>query len=292
MKTKITMITAFCLSAFLSNSQTLLDLNENALKRVSAFKEIKDRKEDNLKDSAYPQLSFLTDMTTGSNAIGFRPSLLAATTIGNDYFSMDVSIKYTAVDKQQFNTFKTGQTLFVKEISNYSVNLGATVGIPRCSSKANTGDTVPRIGFNGSIHFRGNSLYSQDSTSYSTTKNDIMLFNACIGTEVIVMEDNISTYVNLNYMSVTNNRDVFHAYFPSDALKDYWYFQPGFRFRAIEGTQNYKNLIFDFSTILVSKKMKTIIGNQNTIIPVLKVGYIQKIGLKRVKKTNGDQYFV
>jgi hypothetical protein len=38
--------------------------------------------------------------------------------------------------------------------------------------------------------------------------------------------------------------------------------------------------------------MKTIIGNQNTIIPVLKVGYIQKIGLKRVKKTNGDQYFV
>jgi hypothetical protein len=147
MKTKITMITAFCLSAFLSNSQTLLDLNENALKRVSALKEIKDRKEDNLKDSAYPQLSFLTDMTTGSNAIGFRPSLLAGTTIGNDYFSMDVSIKYTAVDKQQFNTFKTGQTLFVKEISNYSVNLGATVGIPRCSSKAITGDTVPRIVF-------------------------------------------------------------------------------------------------------------------------------------------------
>lgn len=280
MKTKVTMISAICLCAYIGNSQTLLDLNENNQKKAEAIKSLTDEEKEENEDKAYPQLSFLTDMTTGSNAIGFRPSVLAGTTVGKGIFSMDASIKYCAVDNQQFSVFKTGQTLFVKEISNYSINLGATVGIPRKETKE------PIVGFNGSVHFRGNSLFNIDSTSFTTVKNDIMLFNACVGPEVILMKENISAYFNVNYMSVTNNRDSFHAYFPADALKDYWYLQPGFRFRAIEGTNHFKNLVIDFSAIMVSKKMKTIIGSQNTIVPVLKVGYIQKIGL--IRATNAD----
>lgn len=279
MKTKITLITAFSLCTYLANSQTLLDLNENNQKKEAVLKTFTDEDKTENQEKAYPQLSFLTDMTTGSNAIGFRPAILAGTTVGKGLFSMDASIKYCAVDNQQFSVFKTGQTLFVKEISNYSINLGATVGIAKK-------DSTPRVGFNGSVHFRGNSLFNIDSTSFSTVKNDIMLFNACVGPEVIIMKENISAYFNVNYMSVTNNRDSFHAYFPADALKDYWYLQPGFRFRAIEGTNHFKNLVIDFSAIMVSKKMKTIIGSQNTIVPVLKVGYIQKIGL--IRATNAD----
>ena len=83
--------------------------------------------------------------------------------------------------------------------------------------------------------------------------------------------------------SITNNRNDYHNYFPQRAIKDFWYFQPGFRFQGIEGKDKYKGLIIDFSAILLTKNMRIIAGNDNTLIPVVKIGYSKKIDWKNRK---------
>jgi hypothetical protein len=232
----------------------------------------------------YPILLFGTNLTTGSDAVGFRPVLMTGTNVVKGRLAMSASINFTTIDDQEFDTKKTGQALFIHEISNYSAEIGGIVGLwDQKNWKTEIDSSNFRIGLNAGLRFRGNSLFNLDSTTFKSEQNDIFSFAGRIGVDCILIQDHISVYCNYNFLSITNNRDDYHSYFPQGAKKDFWYFQPGFRFQGIEGKDAYKGLIIDFSAIMLTKKMRVITGQDNTLIPVVKIGYSKKIDWKNRK---------
>ena len=256
-----------------SYGQSLLDLNEAEKKRQRYKNSLGPLSKVN-EDKALPLVAFGTNIMSGTNAVGFRPMLTAGTSVTKDKFGMAASLKFTQVDDQKFDRNQTGQSLFIADISNFSANLGAVVGISSGT------DAPPRVSFNAGLSLRGNSLFNLDSTTFKSEQNDIFTFNTHVGSECILFREHISVYVDFQYLSITNNRTTYHEYFASDALKDFWYFQPGFRFKALEGEDQFKSLVFDVSAIIVSNKMQTIAGKENTIIPVIRIGYTKTIDWK------------
>ncbi|MCG8574882.1 MAG: hypothetical protein MI810_08370, partial [Flavobacteriales bacterium] len=295
----------FCTSV--NGQMNLMDLNENELKRqenkyrIAAdvesnepadSKEIKKYTTENEEKKPYPILAFGSNLATGNEAIGFRPTIIASTPVTKGVFGMDAWIQVTQVDDQNFDVSRTGQTLFISEISNYSANLRAIVGIPNIAECKKEKDKIePRVGFNATLFVRGNSLFNLDSTTFKSNKNDIFTIGGNIGVECILIKEHISMFCDFNYLGITNNRKVYHDYFPAGAKKDFWYFRPGFRFKALEGKDEFKGLVFDVSTIFLSKNMKTITGSDNTLIPIIKIGYTKKIEWRRkMERKNSTKY--
>ena len=304
MNVKLIIATTLLLTPFILNAQGVLELNEQEDHRKAYVTKLcsasnstitsdsiqpipGDSVPPNIVDESkkpYPTLIFGTNLTAGSDAIGFRPVLLTGTNVVKGRLAMSASINLTTVDDQEFDTEKTGQTLFINEISNYSTEIGGIVGLWNQKKWfTQTDSSNYRIGINTGIRFRGNSLFNLDSTTFKSEQNDIFSFAARIGVDCILIKDHISIYCNYNYLSITNNRNDYHNYFPQRAIKDFWYFQPGFRFQGIEGKDKYKGLIIDFSAILLTKNMRIIAGNDNTLIPVVKIGYSKKIDWKNRK---------
>lgn len=277
------------------NAQSLLNLNEYETIREENIEEELKKSDDQYKVSTektlektpFSTLGLGSNLTTGSDAIGFRPSIVASTNVVKGILGMSASIQFTQVDDQKFDIEKTGQTLFINETSNFSANLGFVVGVPNLEYWHNCKDHKdsidPRFGFTGGIHLRGNSLFNLDSNTFRSEENDIFTLQAHLGLEIILMRDNVSVYCYGNYMGVTNNRDKYHAYFPTNAVKDFWYLQPGFKFLAAEGLTGFKGLVIDVSAIVLTEKMRVLAGYQNTLIPVIKIGYTQKIGWDQLK---------
>ncbi len=234
---------------------------------------------------AFPLAAFGSDLNTGSDAIGFRPSIVAGAQFTKGVMVIQPSIKTTQVNDQKFNVEKTGQSLFVSDISNFSANLGTVIGVPNMSikdcRKPNNKDQIePWWGVTASVHLQGNSLFHLDSTSFKSEKNDIFSLSVRLGLEIIIIKESFSLYADLRAISITNNRDAFHDYFPQGAQKDFLYGQYGIRFRSIDGIEEFKDIVFDISVIGLTKRMKVIAGSQNTIIPVVKIGYVKKIDWK------------
>lgn len=283
---KLLLLTGLLCFGELSFSQGLLDMNENKnaqkkyAEEVYSFGDNKGNEGDAAQDEAekkpFPILNFGSDLALGSDAIGFRPTILVSTSLAKKYFYIQPSVRVTQVDDQSFSLERTGQSLFIRDISNFSVNLDAILGIPNKKKSDSS-----RVGFLGSFSFRGNSLFNLDSTTFKSVKNDINLVNVMLGTEVIAVWEHLSFYHTWNMMSVTNNRSVYHSYFNPGAQKDFIYPQLGMKFKVLEGKEEFKNVIIDFSAIWIGKRMQTIAGNDNTIIPLLKVGYVQRINLKK-----------
>lgn len=293
--------TLFVSNIGFSQQLSLLTLNEDKKHNSKVEKDIASFKENGVIDSdesdvKFPLLSFGSDLTTGSDAVGFRPSIAASTEVTKNNFGMGASIQFTQVDDQKFDTEKTGQTLFINEISNFSFNIGGAIGIPNpkytkvgnLKSKLNPKkDSLtrmdPRVGLFMDLNFRGNSLFNLDSTTFQSEKNDIFSISGAFGVECILFREYISTYASINYLGITNGRNAYHNYFPKNAIKDFFYIRTGFKVHMLEGTDRFKGLIADFSLITMSNQMRNIAGRQNTVIPVLKIGYQKKIAVGQKK---------
>lgn len=274
----------------LSQQMSLLTLNEDKEHSKEKDSILSIYKSENLKDFTgqeivpdkvnLPMISFGSDLTTGSDAIGFRPSISASTEVTKKNFGMGASIQFTQVDDQKFDTEKTGQTLFINEISNFSFNIGAAIGF---ATKKSEKKNNPRVGLFVDLHFRGNSLFNLDSTTFKSEKNDIFSISGALGAECILFREYISAYASVNYLGITNGRNAYHNYFPKNAIKDFFYMRAGFKVHMLEGTDRFKGLIADFSLITMSNQMRNIAGRQNTVIPVMKIGYQKKIAVGHKK---------
>lgn len=296
---KILPIAVFLSSSMLLNAQmSLLDVNENESKR-QALNEAKissgfvsaDKKEEEQK-KPFPLLSFGSSMAIGPDAVGFRPIVLAGFQVSKKGLGVEASVNFTTVDDQNFDTEKTGQTLFIPEISSFSTSATVSYGFRNAiklksldNNGARTGPNEatktkfdPRVGVSLGFGFRGNSLFNLDSTSFKSVSSDISCLSLHLGAECIIVREHFSIYTTFNYLGVTNGRDAYHNYFPEGAMKDYWYFRPGMKFKAAEAIDGFKGVIVDFSLIMLTTNMRVIAGNQNTVIPILKVGYQKKIG--------------
>lgn len=275
-------------------AQGLLDLNEKTkVKRYYLMSIDKSAEFDDESKELFPIISFGSDLNTGSDAVGFRPSIGAGSPMNYfDRLQFYPSIKYTVVDNQKFTEEKTGQSIFIKEISTYSINLDMSYGFfdsgnPR--KKRNYDKTLVNekkddfywLGLNLSFNYRGNSLFNLDSTNFESVKSDIGSLNLSFGIETIAVPNLLSFYTNITAMSIVNNRNNFHNYFSKETHKDFYYPEVGFMFRVLKGKEEFKNIVIDFSGIWLTDRMKAIAGTNDSFIPVIKLGYVQNIGLKK-----------
>lgn len=260
---------------------TLTDVTLGPAALKTKQDEAMDAAEIEAENKSFPLAAFGSDLNAGSDAVGFRPSIVAASQFTIRNIVIQPSIKTTKVDNQNFSVEKTGQALFVSDISNFSANLGMVIGFPYSKTPTATQTKFQnRFGLVTSIHLQGHSLFNLDSTTFISVKNDISSFSLRVGLEAIIIKESFSMYFDLRALSITNNRDNFHDYFPENSKKDFLYTKFGFRFKAVEGIKGFKNIVFDVSTIILDKRMRVLAGTQNTLIPLVKIGYVKKIDWK------------
>lgn len=163
----------------------------------------------------------------------------------------------TSDTTKEFNT----RSLFISENSLYAFSFNISMGF----------DSKRTIGFNINAYYASKSFNGIDSNN---TRRDIKLgtLGGRAGLEYVLDKNNLSIFVNINYLSVATNYESFKEVTTNESKRDYWYPEVGIRgLLNLNGTS--QTVSVEIKMIVNNKEMKSLIKREDSIIPLISIGY-------------------